>query len=161
MRIAALSQFDRSTAIYHVAFTVLNGVFNYTALCCSKYHIFFFHRLIMPLENFFENFCRNFAKTAPPNRDRSERGRKPTSRCMRGGERLLELTPSPLDISSTAFAGRFCAKKPAIMSVILRGVPTMRYPFRIPFGAVRGAGAPNVCAGRVSVRADAFSCAGL
>ena len=37
-------------------------------------------------------------------------------------------------------------KKPAIMSVISRGVPTMRYPFRIPFGAVRGAGAPNVCA---------------
>ena len=42
----------------------------------------------------FENFCSNFAKTAPPNRDRSERGRKPTSRCMRGGEQLLELTPS-------------------------------------------------------------------
>lgn len=48
----------------------------------------------MPLENFFENFCRNFAKTAPSIRDRSERGRKPTSRCMRGGEQLLELTPS-------------------------------------------------------------------
>lgn len=46
------------------------------------------------LENFFENFFRNFAKTAPSIRDRSERGRKPTSRCMRGGEQLLELTPS-------------------------------------------------------------------
>ena len=65
MRIADLSQIDRSTAIYHIAFTVLNGVFNYTALYCLNYHIFFFHRLIMPLENFFENFCRNFAKTAP------------------------------------------------------------------------------------------------
>ena len=94
MRIADLSQIDRSTAIYHIAFTVLNGVFNYTALYCLNYHIFFFHRLIMPLEIFFENFCRNFAKTAPSIRDRSERGRKPTSRCMRGGERLLELTPS-------------------------------------------------------------------
>ena len=94
MRIADLRQIDRSTAIYHIAFTVLNGVFNYTALYCLNYHIFFFHRLIVPLENFFENFCRNFAKTAPSIRDRSERGRKPTSRCMRGGERLLELTPS-------------------------------------------------------------------
>ena len=94
MRIADLSQIDRSTAIYHIAFTVLNGVFNYTALYCLNYHILFFHRLIMPLENFFENFCRNFAKTAPSIRDRSERGRKPTSRCMRGGEQLLELTPS-------------------------------------------------------------------
>ena len=160
MRIADLSQIDRSTAIYHIAFTVLNGVFNYTALYCLNYYILFFHRLIMPLENFFENFCRNFAKTAPSIRDRSERGRKPTSRCMRGGEQLLELTPSqkkPLDISSTAFAGRFCAKKPTIMSVISRGVPTMRYPFR----SCQRSRAPNVCAGRVSVRADAFSCAGL
>ena len=94
MRIADLSQIDRSTAIYHIAFTVLNGVFNYTALYCLNYHILCFHRLIMPLENFFENFFRNFAKTAPSIRDRSERGRKPTSRCMRGGEQLLELTPS-------------------------------------------------------------------
>ena len=42
----------------------------------------------------FKNISENFAKTAPSIRDRSERGRKPTSRCMRGGERLLELTPS-------------------------------------------------------------------
>ena len=40
------------------------------------------------------SFPLNFAKTAHSIRDRSERGRKPTSRCMRGGERLLELTPS-------------------------------------------------------------------
>jgi len=66
MRIAALSQFDRSTAIYHIAFTVLNGVFNYTALCCSKYHIFFFHRLIMPLEIFFENFAETLPKPHLP-----------------------------------------------------------------------------------------------
>ena len=109
MRIAALSQFDRSTAIYHVAFAVLNGVFNYTALCCSKYHIFFFHRLIVPLENFFENFCRNFAKTAPSIRDRSERGRKPASRCMRGGEQLLELTPSQKKTVRHQF-DNFCKK---------------------------------------------------
>ena len=94
MRTAALNQIDRSTAIYHVAFAVLNGVFNYTVLYCSNCHIFFFHPLLMPLDNFFEKFCRNFAKTAPSIRDRSERGRKPTSRCMRGGEQLLELTPS-------------------------------------------------------------------
>ena len=42
----------------------------------------------------FKNISENFAKTAPSIRDRSERGRKPTSRCMRGGEQLLELTPS-------------------------------------------------------------------
>lgn len=42
----------------------------------------------------FKNISENFAKTAPSIRDRSERGRKPASRCMRGGERLLELTPS-------------------------------------------------------------------
>ena len=41
-----------------------------------------------------ENIFENFAKTAPSIRDRSERGRKPASRCMRGGEQLLELTPS-------------------------------------------------------------------
>ena len=40
------------------------------------------------------SFPLNFAKTAPSIRDRSERGRKPASRCMRGGEQLLELTPS-------------------------------------------------------------------
>lgn len=40
------------------------------------------------------SFPLNFAKTAHSIRDRSERGRKPTSRCMRGGERLLKLTPS-------------------------------------------------------------------
>ena len=40
------------------------------------------------------SFPLNFAKTAHSIRDRSERGRKPTSRCMRGGQRLLELTPS-------------------------------------------------------------------
>ena len=45
------------------------------------------------LEN-FKNISENFAKTAPSIRDRSERGRKPASRCMRGGEQLLELTPS-------------------------------------------------------------------
>ena len=45
------------------------------------------------LEN-FKNISENFAKIAPSIRDRSERGRKPTSRCMRGGEQLLELTPS-------------------------------------------------------------------
>ena len=156
MRIADLSQIDRSTAIYHIAFTVLNGVFNYTALYCLNYHILFFHRLIMPLENFFENFCRNFAKTAPSIRDRSERGRKPTSRCMRGGEQLLELTPSQKKTVRHQFDS-FCRKKPTIMSVISRGVPTMRYPFR----SCQRSRAPNVCAGRVSVRADAFSCAGL
>ena len=73
---------------------VLNGVFNYTALYCSKYHIFFFHRLIVSMEKFFEKFSRNFVKTVLSIRDRSERGRKPASRCMRGGEQLLELTPS-------------------------------------------------------------------
>lgn len=41
-----------------------------------------------------KNISENFAKTAPSIRDRSERGRKPASRCMRGGEQLLELTPS-------------------------------------------------------------------
>ena len=40
------------------------------------------------------SFPLNFAKTAHSIRDRSERGRKPASRCMRGGEQLLELTPS-------------------------------------------------------------------
>ena len=43
-----------------------------------------------PIEEIFlENFktiSENFAKTAPSIRDRSERGRKPASRCMRGGE---------------------------------------------------------------------------
>lgn len=42
----------------------------------------------------FKNISENFAKTTPSIRDRSERGRKPASRCMRGGEQLLELTPS-------------------------------------------------------------------
>ena len=42
----------------------------------------------------FKNISENFAKTAPSIRDRSERGSKPASRCMRGGEQLLELTPS-------------------------------------------------------------------
>ena len=43
----------------------------------------------------FKNVSENFAKTVPSIRDRSERKRKPASRCMSGGEQLLELTPSP------------------------------------------------------------------
>ena len=39
-----------------VDYAVLNGVFNYTVLYCSNCHIFFFHRLIMPLEKLFEKF---------------------------------------------------------------------------------------------------------
>ena len=85
MRIADLSQIDRSTAIYHIAFTVLNGAFNYTALYCLNYHIFFFHRLIMPLENFFENFCRKVRKTTPPNRDISKGENTPPPAVREGG----------------------------------------------------------------------------
>ena len=66
MRIADLSQIDRSTAIYHIAFTVLNGVFNYTALYCLNYHIFFFHRLIVPLENFLKIFAETLPKPHLP-----------------------------------------------------------------------------------------------